>query len=105
MSTSPYDNTPQPFVKEYDLVNVSFALPADMREYIRGSAAANNISFNECVLRLLVEGMASVTAQQEARKAAKEAQIANLEKTGVLTPEQVHALLTATAGDSEAVTP
>lgn len=72
MSTSPYDHA-APFVKEYDLVNVNFALPADMREYIRGAAASNNISFNECVLRLLVEGMAAVSAQLEARKAEREA--------------------------------
>lgn len=68
MADSPFRAAPPKH--DYDLVNVNFALPAELREELRSIAANNGISFTECVLRLLIEGLQSVDAQQKARASA-----------------------------------
>lgn len=65
MADSPFQAAPPG--NDYDLVSVNFALPAALREELRSIAANNGISFTECVLRLLLEGLQSVDAQQKAR--------------------------------------
>lgn len=68
MADSPFQAAPPGH--DYDLVNVNFALPSAMCEELRSIAANNSISFTECVLRLLIEGLQSVDTQQKARAGA-----------------------------------